>query len=161
MFIIDDVEQHAPEGYLTILELRVVDNEKLPKHTSRRGDVDLVKLIKLMRSKTNATLRDTKRIVESVLNMAHDNPIRIRLIMGMASIGGLILAMREYGIDVKNYMTQSPNEQERREVLLTMIPGMEQRQDSTTNQLEDLILVAHKIGMYDAADVIKTLLENK
>ena len=39
--------------------------------------------------------------------------------------------------------------------LLSTIPIFAQRQDSVSNQLRDLILVAHRIGLYDASDVIK------
>lgn len=35
------------------------------------------------------------------------------------------------------------------------IPSLIQRQDSTWDQLKDLIQVAEQLGMYDAADVIK------
>jgi hypothetical protein len=34
------------------------------------------------------------------------------------------------------------------------IPQLAQRQDSTTEQLQDLIAVANRLGMYDAADAI-------
>lgn len=33
-----------------------------------------------------------------------------------------------------------------------------QRQDSTVDQLEDLVLIANKLGFYDAADAIKSLI---
>lgn len=36
-----------------------------------------------------------------------------------------------------------------------------QRQDSLTNQIEDLHFVANKLGFYDAADHIKFLFLNK
>jgi hypothetical protein len=36
-----------------------------------------------------------------------------------------------------------------------LIPAMKQRQDGTTDQLNDLLSVANRLGMYDAADVIK------
>lgn len=38
-----------------------------------------------------------------------------------------------------------------------------QRQDSTMDQLEDLVYVANKLGFYDAADLIKAMVikENK
>lgn len=39
--------------------------------------------------------------------------------------------------------------------LLDKIPKMQQRQDSETEQLNDLVFVAVKLGMYDAADWIK------
>jgi len=38
--------------------------------------------------------------------------------------------------------------------LLAYIPQEPQRQDSTLNQLQDLIQVAQKLGMHDAADYI-------
>lgn len=38
--------------------------------------------------------------------------------------------------------------------LLAKIPQEPQRQDSTKEQLQDLVQVAQKLGMYDAADYI-------
>jgi hypothetical protein len=35
-----------------------------------------------------------------------------------------------------------------------------QRQDSTVDQLRDLILVADKLGFYDASDYIKEIVNN-
>jgi len=46
------------------------------------------------------------------------------------------------------------------EELLDSIPTAPQRQDSTTSQLKDLIRVAEKLGMYDAADYIKDQLHD-
>lgn len=39
------------------------------------------------------------------------------------------------------------------------IPEMPQRQDSSTDQLRDLVCVAQRLGLYDAADIIKNLLQ--
>jgi len=36
-----------------------------------------------------------------------------------------------------------------------MIPRLPQRQDSQQDQLRDLIQVANRLGMYDAADLLK------
>lgn len=44
---------------------------------------------------------------------------------------------------------------------LKTIPKFHQRQDSTNAQLTDLREVANKLGMYDAADLIRTLLDKK
>ena len=43
--------------------------------------------------------------------------------------------------------------------LLKQIPQQPQRQDSTMDQLEDLVAVANQCGMYDAADWLKGQLE--
>ncbi len=37
---------------------------------------------------------------------------------------------------------------------------MEVRQDSMTDQLKDLILVANRLGMYDAADFLRDRVDN-
>ena len=42
--------------------------------------------------------------------------------------------------------------------ILKTIPQQSQRQDSTASQLEDLIPVANRLGLYDAADAIRRLL---
>jgi hypothetical protein len=39
------------------------------------------------------------------------------------------------------------------------IPQRSQRQDSVTDQMNDLIKVAERLGMYDAADLLKELVE--
>jgi len=44
---------------------------------------------------------------------------------------------------------------DKRKKLLDEIPDKPQRQDSTQEQLSDLLAVANKLGMYDAADTIK------
>ena len=41
--------------------------------------------------------------------------------------------------------------------LLEHIPQLPQRQDSTAEQIEDLLRVAQRIGCYDAADILKTI----
>lgn len=43
---------------------------------------------------------------------------------------------------------------------LNQIPVFPQRQDSVSNQLADLIIVANKLGFYDAADAIKSIRKN-
>jgi hypothetical protein len=43
---------------------------------------------------------------------------------------------------------------------LKEIPKYQQRQDSVSDQLADLILVANKLGMYDAADAIQQMIPN-
>ncbi len=45
--------------------------------------------------------------------------------------------------------------------LLASIPQERQRQDATRDQLLDLIGVANKLGMYDAADYIQLILKNQ
>ena len=45
-----------------------------------------------------------------------------------------------------------------KEVVKNM-PKLQQRQDGSKVQLQDLRVIANKLGMYDAADVIRILLE--
>lgn len=42
---------------------------------------------------------------------------------------------------------------------ISILPVMEQRQDSLSEQLKDLELVANRLGMYDAADAIRQLFQ--
>ena len=44
--------------------------------------------------------------------------------------------------------------------VLENLPSLEQRQDTTNEQLADLYIVANKLGMYNAADFIAHTLEN-
>ena len=43
--------------------------------------------------------------------------------------------------------------------VLSAMPKQPQRQDATNDQLRDLKMVANKLGMYDAADVIQNILD--
>lgn len=43
-------------------------------------------------------------------------------------------------------------------IAVGMIPQCEQRQDALNDQLRDLILVANKLGCYDAADYLKRVI---
>lgn len=45
--------------------------------------------------------------------------------------------------------------------LLNKIPAMEQRQDSVTDQINDLIDIATKLGMYDARDWLQITFYSK
>ena len=49
----------------------------------------------------------------------------------------------------------------KRNRVLSIIPSQPQRQDSLTDQLEDLYVVATRLGMYDAADVVRDFLDRK
>ena len=40
------------------------------------------------------------------------------------------------------------------------LPSMPQRQDSTADQMVDLIAVANRLGMFDAADVVTQMAKN-
>lgn len=42
---------------------------------------------------------------------------------------------------------------------LKRVPNHPQRQDGTRDQLRDLIVLANKAGLYDAADFVRDLLE--
>jgi len=44
---------------------------------------------------------------------------------------------------------------------LENIPQLVQRQDSLNSQLNDLCLVANRLGMYDASDYIRKLISIK
>ncbi len=44
--------------------------------------------------------------------------------------------------------------------VLKDIPQLPQRQDATNDQLRDLRAVANRLGMYDAADLIRIMLED-
>lgn len=57
--------------------------------------------------------------------------------------------------DVKERFDAIANRKE----LLEKIPDLPQRQDSTRTQLFDLLAVAQKLGMYDAADYLKQNLD--
>ena len=45
--------------------------------------------------------------------------------------------------------------------ILDLAPKFVQRQDSISDQLNDLVIIANKFGMYDAADCIKRTLISK
>lgn len=43
--------------------------------------------------------------------------------------------------------------------IVLALPKLGQRQDSTADQLLDIMMVANRLGCYDAADVIRNILE--
>jgi hypothetical protein len=43
---------------------------------------------------------------------------------------------------------------------LQQIPAQPQRQDSVADQLADLVAIANRLGMYDAADVVRQMAKN-
>ena len=45
--------------------------------------------------------------------------------------------------------------------IIDKIPQQPQRQDSLASQLADLRIAANKLGLYDAADFIRKLLEDE
>lgn len=45
--------------------------------------------------------------------------------------------------------------------LLKTIPQQPQRQDGTNDQLADLVVFANRLGLYDAADAIRTVLARR
>jgi hypothetical protein len=45
--------------------------------------------------------------------------------------------------------------------LMKQIPQQPQRQDSTDAQLANLHTLANRLGMYDAADIIKAILQRR
>ncbi len=47
------------------------------------------------------------------------------------------------------------------QAVLAAIPQQPQRQDSTNDQLRDLRDFANKLGLYDAADLLRVMLEKK
>ncbi|WP_019584169.1 hypothetical protein [Thioalkalivibrio sp. ALE16] len=46
-----------------------------------------------------------------------------------------------------------------RDDILKAIPVLSQRQDSQSEQLRDLLAVANRLGMYDAADAIRSMFD--
>ena len=46
------------------------------------------------------------------------------------------------------------------EIEVDKIENCPQRQDSTVNQLQDLVVVANKLGFYDATDAIRSMIKN-
>lgn len=46
---------------------------------------------------------------------------------------------------------------EKLKIILVSIEQQPQRQDSTNAQLADLVMFANKLGLYDAADYLRTI----
>lgn len=68
---------------------------------------------------------------------------------------GAVFSRSGERIDNKSQRPASP--QNLRSVL-EGLPQLPQRQDSTAAQLADLRVIANRLGLYDAADAIKTML---
>lgn len=57
-------------------------------------------------------------------------------------------------------MSESRSRLDRLTRILNQNPQLSQRQDSVSDQLADLRAVANRLGMYDAADIIRDILES-
>ena len=62
---------------------------------------------------------------------------------------------------MKNYSEGDRMTTDEKRDYLAKIPVLKQRQDSVSEQLADLCMVANKLGMYDAADAISQLFDTK
>ena len=67
--------------------------------------------------------------------------------------------MPEMPLDEPYRPDEEPEHSNREEVecksMLAQIPSLPQRQDGCVDQLRDLYQVANKLGMHDAADIIR------
>lgn len=60
----------------------------------------------------------------------------------------------------KIFLGNTGNHLEFMGIVCSKIPRLEQRQDSTVEQLQDLCIIGTRLGMYGAVDVIEKLLNN-
>ena len=70
----------------------------------------------------------------------------------------------KYDLEITGYTPEAISETGSKkpmiEEVLRHTPSLPQRQDSVSDQLSDLIMVANHLGMYDAADTINTIVKN-
>lgn len=155
MFRIDSVDQRGILGQIMILGFKLTDHELLPKnsYTNNRGvrTPAKVQLIKLFRKHSGASLKDSKDIIELVLGEVE---FQVRMLVSTNRLPEFIGEFGKVGIEIRCLTIDNDNRPEYQDALIGMIPQLPQRQDSLSDQLEDLVLVAKKLGMHDAADVI-------
>ena len=156
MFIIEDVEQSVVVGQVAVLSMKVTEPDLLPLNTYLDADMNhppnKVLLIKLLRNHASTSLRDGKRIIEMVLGGVE---IHVKMAVDFKRLPEFMSAFKRYGIEIRCVNTDPTDRPEYQGALIAMLPQMPQRQDALNNQLEDLVLVANKLGMYDAADLIR------
>ena len=155
MFVVEDIEQHAILGHVMVLSMKIVDREALPinSYLSESGDrtPNKVQLIKTLRQQAGTSLRDGKRIIELLLTGIE---LKVKMSVKATLLQDFISEFKRIGIEVRCVNTNPIDHEEYQEALVSMLPQMPQRQDSLSEQLQDLVAVARKLGMYDAADVV-------
>lgn len=62
---------------------------------------------------------------------------------------------------IKQVFDKNADNRSMNKEILNQIPKLSQRQDATDNQLRDLMAVANRLDMYDAADTIRKLVSKK
>lgn len=156
MFVIEDVEQSVVVGHVVVLSMQVTEPELIPPTTYLDDDgnhpPNKVLLIKLLRNHANTSLRDGKRIIEMVLGGIE---IHVKMAVNLKLLPDFMSAFKRYGIEIRCVNTDPVDRPEYQGALISMLPQLPQRQDALNDQLEDLVLVANKLGMYDAADLIR------
>lgn len=155
MYTIQDIEQSNVLGHMVVISMKITDEDRLPRYAPR-DKPDRVALIKRLRRDAQTSLRDGKTIIDLLLAQKE---VLVKILLRMEQIPVIIREWAIIGVEVRCVNTDPVDRDEYRHALLSMVPQLPQRQDSTSDQLEDMVLVAHKLGMYDAADVIRNLLE--
>ena len=155
MYTIQDVEQSNVLGHVVVISMKITDEDKLPRYAPVDRP-DKVALIKRLRRDASTSLRDGKTIIELLLAQKE---VVIKLLLRMEQIQAMTRDWSIIGVEVRCVNTDPIDRNEYKHALLSMVPELPQRQDSTSEQLEDMVMVANKLGMYDAADVIRNLLE--
>ncbi len=125
---------------------------------------DKIALIRTLRNFTGADLRSSKLAIETLQSSG--------AVLFEADLGWepTLAAVRQF-VDLGVHLTKEIEEEVdpydiegqrrlRQTKLMEAIPQMDQRQDPACEQLADLLIVAQKLGMYDAADVLKLWLES-
>jgi len=64
-------------------------------------------------------------------------------------------------LGIKQVFDKNADNRSMNKEILNQIPKLSQRQDATDNQLRDLMAVANRLDMYDAADTIRKLVSKK
>ncbi len=157
MYTIQDVEQSNVLGHMVVISMRITDEDRLPRYAPR-DKPDRVALIKRLRRDASTSLRDGKTIIDLLLAQKE---VVVKLLLRMDQIPVMTRDWSIIGVEVRCINTDPIDRNEYKHALLSMVPQLPQRQDSTSDQLEDMVMVAHKLGMYDAADVIRKLLEDR
>lgn len=147
-------------GESRIFSLTIRDRSRLPRYKDSNETVNKVELIKLLRNLTSAGLKSSKGAIEALLR---DEAVEIRAILDWDAEQKLHNYFDQYGITTSS-VSPSPSpfdpygsRVEARTRLLGQIPQLPPSHLSAGEQLDEMIQVAQRLGMYEAADALENL----
>jgi len=145
-------------GESRIFSLTIRDRSRLPRYKDSNEIVNKVELIKLLRNITGAGLKASKGAIEAMLR---DETVEVRAILDWGAEDRLHNRFEVYGIRTSS-VAPAPFDPfgdmvEARTRMLEQIPQLPPSRLSAGHQIDEMIQVAQRLGMYEAADALENL----